>query len=71
VRAPDVDNNATNATRYVEDFLYDNRTDPHQRLNRVNDPALETVRADLRARLLKRMAAVGEPQAEILTAVAS
>ncbi len=65
VRAPGVSGQTAHAERYVEDFLYDNATDPHQRLNRVSEPGLAAVRSDLRQRLLARMAAVGEPTCTI------
>ena len=50
---PDQPNNALNGQRYVEQYLYDNEADPHQKNNLIQDPALAEVRADLKARLLK------------------
>ena len=46
---------------YVEDFLYDLRTDPHERNNRVRDPDLADVRAHLAEVLKRRMREAGEP----------
>ncbi|NLF29589.1 MAG: sulfatase-like hydrolase/transferase [Planctomycetes bacterium] len=45
---------------YVEDFLYDNDADADQRNNLVADPALVFIRADLAARLTRRMIEAGE-----------
>jgi uncharacterized sulfatase len=53
---------------YVEDVLYDNAADPHQRTNLVADPATAAIRDELRATLLRRMAEAGEPAPEILPA---
>ncbi len=39
------------AEQYVEQYLYDLETDPHERNNRVADASLADVRADLRRRL--------------------
>lgn len=50
---PDQPGHALNGQRYVEQYLYDNHTDPHQKNNLIQDPALAEVRADLRARLTK------------------
>jgi len=40
---------------YVEDFLYDLETDPHERNNLIRDPALVDVRKKLAATLKKRI----------------
>jgi uncharacterized sulfatase len=50
---------------YVEDFLYDLETDPHERDNLVRDPARREVRAQLAATLKRRMAEAGEAVPEI------
>jgi len=50
---------------YVEDFLYDLESDPHERSNLVADPEFIDVRKGLAERLKKRMAAVGEKEPEI------
>ena len=52
--------------RYVEDFLYDLETDPHERHNLVTDPALAGVRAELADALKRRMAGAGEPEPAIV-----
>lgn len=54
--------------QYVEDFLYDNHADPHQQTNRILDPDLAGVRADLRERLIAAMTTVGEPVPQITPA---
>lgn len=51
---------------YEEDFLYDLEADPHERNNLVCDPGLKEVRAELAARLKRRMAEAGETEPEIL-----
>ena len=66
VRAPDAPNSALGAEMYREDFLYDNDADAHQKNNLVSEPAYAEVRAELKARLLKRMADANEPPAEIV-----
>ena len=69
VDAPDVGGGAAaSSPRYVEQYLYDLAMDPHERRNLVADPALETVRSELRARLLARIAAVEDERPEIVPA---
>jgi arylsulfatase A-like enzyme len=41
-------------------LLYDNQADPYQQANRVDDPGLAAVRADLDRRLSERLAAIGD-----------
>jgi len=65
VRAPGKSGDELGSDLYEEDFLYDLERDPHQRFNRVRDPALAGVRAELSALLKQRMRAVGEPDCEI------
>jgi uncharacterized sulfatase len=61
VAAPDGDGvNETSSDHYVEEFLYDLDSDPHERNNLVADPGLEGVRAELRERLGQRMVEAGE-----------
>jgi arylsulfatase A-like enzyme len=43
------------AADYVEDHLYDNRVDPHQANDLVDDPAHADLRDELRRRLLERI----------------
>lgn len=50
---------------YTEDFLYDLEADPHERKNLVHDPAYAEVRAQLAARLKRRMREAQEPAPEI------
>lgn len=55
---------------YVEDFLYNLEEDPHERNNLVFEPAYAGIRADLSARLKRRMAAAGENVPAIAPAAA-
>lgn len=67
VAAPGADGwNQMGSNRYVEALLYDLDTDPHELNNLVASPAHESVRAELRQRLLARMVAVGEEAPEII-----
>jgi arylsulfatase A-like enzyme len=50
---------------YVEEFLYDLYADPHEQFNLVTSPAHASVRAEMAARLLRRMLAAGEPEPAI------
>jgi arylsulfatase A-like enzyme len=50
---PDQPYHALNSQRYVEQYLYDNEADPHQKNNLILDPAFADIRSDLRARLIK------------------
>ena len=69
VQAPGLDGwRVPGADRYVEHLLYDNDADPHQLVNRIADPALGAVRADLRQRLHAWMRRVGEAEAVIAPA---
>jgi uncharacterized sulfatase len=66
VRAPEKQGNKDmNSSLYVEDFLYDLETDPHERNNVAADPAFSGQREKLRDRLLQRMEAAGEDRPEI------
>lgn len=65
VRSPDALDSDLGSELYREDFLYDNDADPHQKNNLVSDPAYADVRADLKERLLRRMAEANEPPAAI------
>jgi arylsulfatase A-like enzyme len=51
--------------RYVEECLHDLDADPHERNNRVTDPELAGVRAELAALLVRRMAEAGEAPPKI------
>ncbi len=53
------------AAKYLETHLYDLQADPYELANLVASAAHTPVRDDLRARLLKRMADIGEPTPEI------
>jgi len=51
---------------YVETHLYDTYADPQQHVNLVGRPGFRATAAALRARLLERLAAAGEPAPQIL-----
>jgi arylsulfatase A-like enzyme len=62
VSAPGLDgNSAPGADRYAEEYLYDLHADPHELQNLVNVAAYHAVKDELRARLIERMVAAGEP----------
>ncbi|MDP7740718.1 MAG: sulfatase-like hydrolase/transferase [Lentisphaeria bacterium] len=65
VDAPGETGNSAGAGRYVEEFLYDLQSDPYELCNLVASAAHRQVRADLRERLLARMAEASEPSAVI------
>lgn len=72
VRAPDGNGwKEMNAERYVEEFLYDLKSDPHEQNNLVADPAYAEVRRELAARLKQLMAAAGEKEPVLEPAAAS
>ena len=50
---------------YVEDFLYDLESDPHERNNLVTDVRLAQVRHELRGRLRRQMLGAGEQEPRI------
>ena len=65
VRAPEKKGSDPDSDVYVEDFLYDLESDPHERNNLVADPFYNNVRAHLEARLKARMIQAGEQEPEI------
>jgi arylsulfatase A-like enzyme len=65
VRAPGKTGMDPDSEVYVEDFLYDLERDPHEKNNRVADPALAGIRAELAATLKRRMREAGEAEPEI------
>jgi arylsulfatase A-like enzyme len=54
-----------NSDRYEEDHLYDLEADPYERNNLVASPEHSGIRAELAARLKRRMVAAGEAEPEI------
>jgi arylsulfatase A-like enzyme len=69
IAAPDADGwNDMNAASYTEAFLYDLDNDPYELDNRVADPALAGLRAELREKLIGRMVAAGESAPEVVPA---
>jgi arylsulfatase A-like enzyme len=68
VADPDNRLDSAASNRYVEQFLYDLQSDPHELTNLIGfESHLETAKV-LRERLLRRMAEAGEQRAEIITA---
>ena len=66
VRAPNKDGIREAASDlYVEDFLYDLESDPHERNNLVSDARLAQVRYELRERLKRLMLGAGEREPRI------
>jgi len=66
VRAPGKDGVRDAASEcYVEEFLYDLRSDPHERCNLARDPRYASVREGLRQRLTERMIQAGEEEPAI------
>lgn len=66
VRAPGTDDDQPASEVYVEDFLYDLESDPHERNNLVADPAYAGVRSTLAATLKRRMREAGEAEPAIM-----
>ena len=66
--APDAKPREGRADRYVEEYLYDLQADPYELRNLIESAAHEDVRAELRARLVRRMLAAGETEPEIVLA---
>ncbi len=70
VTATEEHTGVASAPAYQETHLFDLRTDPHELSNLVGSAAHQAVRDELRERLLKRMAEIGEPATEIESATA-
>lgn len=68
VSAPDKSGNDSSSDRYVEEFLYDLQSDPHERHNLVRSPAHRQVRKELAEALKRRMIDAGEEQPVITPA---
>jgi arylsulfatase A-like enzyme len=65
VRAPGKKGSDPDSDLYVEDYLYDLESDPHERNNLVSEPAYKTIRAELAEILKRRMVQAGEEKPEI------
>ena len=65
VRAPEKKGSDPDSDLYVEDYLYDLESDPHERNNLVSDPAYKAIRAEFAEILRRRMAQAGEKEPEI------
>ena len=59
---PDKPGNAPGSNRYVEQFLYDNQSDPHQLVNVIGVEAYREIADHLRTRLVQRMLDAGETE---------
>jgi arylsulfatase A-like enzyme len=68
VTAPGKSGRDADSDVYVEDFLYDLERDPHEKYNLVRHPFYAGLRAELAARLKRRMAEANEAVPEILPA---
>lgn len=68
VTAPGKSGGELGSDVYVEDFLYDLETDPHERRNLVRDPDYVEIREQLAATLKNRMQQAGEEPPCILPA---
>ena len=53
---------------YYEKLMYDLESDPCEKNNLAEDPSLAGVRGEMRQRLIKHMASIGEPPVTILPA---
>jgi arylsulfatase A-like enzyme len=67
VCSPDKSPDDPSSAVYVEEFLYDLKSDPHERRNLVSDPALGDIREQLKRRLIRRMVQAGESEPRILS----
>ena len=65
VKAPGKTGQDPESGIYMEDFLYDLRTDPHERNNLIEASELESVRKELAEILKRRMRQAGEQVPEI------
>jgi len=65
VRAPGKSGSDPCSDVYVEDFLYDLESDPHERNNLVSDPRLRETREQLKQTLKRCMREAGEAEPEI------
>ena len=69
VAAPDQNGwDDPDSDQYQEEFLYDLRADPHELDNRIGLESHQEVAAVMRARLIRRMVAVGEKEPTIKAA---
>jgi uncharacterized sulfatase len=67
VVAPDKTGHDASSDLYVEEYLYDLESDPHERNNLVKSPALEDVRSEMVMRLKRRMVHAGEAEPTIMS----
>ncbi len=54
--------------QYIEEFLYDQKADPHEQKNLILDPDFEHIRARMKSILIEHMVRIGEDKPEIYPA---
>lgn len=59
---------ASTSTEYTERYLYDLYSDPHELVNLIGRGSHRKIADELQARLIERMAAVGEPRPKVTPA---
>jgi len=65
---PTSPNTQPSSTEYTERYLYDLYSDPHELVNLIGRASHRKIADELQARLLERMAAVGEPRPKVTSA---
>lgn len=65
---PDSERNEPHSAEYVERFLYDLSSDPHEHVNLIGRPDFRNIANELQGRLIEQMTAAGEPRPKITPA---
>jgi arylsulfatase A-like enzyme len=65
---PDSKKSEPHSTEYVERFLYDLASDPHEHVNLIGRAEFRKIADDLQARLVEQMMAAGEPRPKVTPA---
>ena len=65
---PDSPNKEPSSTQYTERYLYDLYSDPHELVNLIGRASHRKIADELQARLIERMATVGEPRPKVTPA---
>ena len=65
---PSAPNMEPSATEYTERYLYDLYSDPHELVNLIGRASHRKIADELQARLIARMASVGEPRPKVTPA---
>lgn len=65
---PDSRKDEPHSTEYVERFLYDLNSDPHEHVNLIGRAEFRKVADELQARLVEQMIGVGEPRPKVTAA---